>query len=124
MMHFVTFHINCAEWSCRAEVLAGAATDALVFIHGRYFHRAVRAFVIHHLDGSRWAVARTVAATDAIGQNHAILFNSHGMTGMDGSLFLFRKGLDGSSRTDLTAPRTFGTAIASFKRHYRLHEML
>ena len=34
MVHFVSFHVNCAERSGRAEVLAGTATDAGCGIHG------------------------------------------------------------------------------------------
>ena len=65
MMHFVSFHVNRAERSGGAEVLAGAAADAFVLVNGRHLLRAVRAFVVHHRDGASGAVAGAVAATDA-----------------------------------------------------------
>ena len=65
MMHLISFHVNRTERSGRAEVLAGAAADAFVLVHGRHLHRAVRAFVVHHRDGACRAVACAVAAVDA-----------------------------------------------------------
>ena len=123
MVHFISFHINRAERAGGAEVLAGTAADAAVLIHGGHFHRSVRTFVIHHLDGSCGAVAFTVAATDTVSQHDAILFNPHGVASMDGCLFLSRDGFDGTSGAYLAAARTFGTAIAALKRHHGLHEV-
>ena len=65
MMHLIPFHINRTKRSGGAEVLAGTAADAFVLVDGRYLHRAVRAFVVHHRDGASGAVACAVAATDA-----------------------------------------------------------
>ena len=115
MMHFVPFHINRAKWSGRAEVLAGTAADAFVFVDGRHLHLAVRAFVIHHLYGSCWAVACTVAAADAVGEHYAVVLDPYGMTHMDGGLFLAGNGLDGAGRADLAATCAFGTAVAALK---------
>ena len=123
-MHFISLDINRAERSGRAEVLASTTTDTFVFIHGGHFHRAVRAFVVNHLYGSHRAVAGAVAATYAIGQNHAVFLHPHGMTSMNGGLFLSRNGLDGTSGTDFAATCTFGSAVATLKRHYGLHEVL
>ena len=124
MMHLIPFHINCAKRSGRAEVFAGTAADAFVLVHGRYLYLAVRAFVVHHLNGTCGAVARTVAATHTVGQYDAIIFNPNGMTHMDTSFFLTGNGLDGTSGADLAASRAFGTAIAALKRHRGLHEVL
>ena len=122
-MHFITFNINRAERSGGAEVLAGAAADAFVFVHGRHLHRSVRTFVVYHLDGSRRAMAGTVAAAHAVGEHYAIVFNPYGMTHMDAGLFLTCDGLDGTSGTDLAATRTFRATIAALKRHRGLHEV-
>ena len=122
-MCFIAFYINCAERAGRAEVLAGTAADAAVLVHSRHFHRAVWTFVVHHLDGSRRAVAFAVAAADAIGQHHAVFFHPDGVADMDACLFFSCDGFDGSSRTHLAASRTFRTTIAAFKRHDRLHEV-
>ena len=124
MVHFISFHINRAERSGRAEVLASAAADAFVFVDGRHLYLAVRTFVIHHLDSSSGAVACAVAAADTVGQHHAIVLDPYGMSHMDICLLLTGNGLDGTSRADLAAAGAFGTAIAALKRHRGLHEVL
>ena len=123
MMYFVSFHINRTERSGRAEVLTSATAYALVLVHGRHLHRAVWTFVVYHLDGSRRAMAGAIAATDAVGQHNAVFLDPHSMTYMDAGLFLACDGLDGTSRADLAATGTFGTAVAALKRHRRLHKM-
>ena len=123
MVVYITLHINRAERSGRAEVLASTAADTFVFIHGRHLHRAIRAFVVYHLDGSRRAVAGAVAAADTIGQHHTVFLDPYGVTGMLHGLLFQRDRLDGTGRTDLTAPRTFGPTVAAFKRHDGLHEV-
>jgi hypothetical protein len=86
MMHFIPFHINRAKRSGGAEVLAGTTADAFVFVHRRHFDGTVRSFIIHHLDGTRRAMALTIATTDAIGQNDAVFFYPYGMADMYGGL--------------------------------------
>ena len=124
MMHFISFHVNCAKRSGRAEVLAGAAADAFVLVHGRHLHLAVRSFIFYHLDGTCGAVACAVAAADTVGQYDAIIFNPNGMTHMDASLLFPCDRFDGTSGADLAASRAFGTTIATLKRHCGLHEVL
>ena len=124
MMHFIPFHINRAKRSGRAEVLAGTAADAFVFVHGRHLHLAVRAFVVDHLNGSCRAVTSAVAARYAVGQYHTVFLNPYGMSDMDVGLCLSGNGLDGTSGADLAATRAFGTAVAALKRHDGLHEVL
>ena len=124
MMHFVPFHRNRAKRSGRAEVLAGTAADAFVFVHGRHLHLAVWAFVVYHLDGSRGAVTRTVATRYTIGQYHAILLDPHSMSDMDVGLCLACDGFDGTGWADLAATCAFGAAVAALKRHDGLHEVL
>ena len=88
MVHFVSFHVNCAERSGRAEVLAGTAADASVLVDGRHLYLAIWAFIVYHLDGTSGAVSCAVAATDAIGQYDTVVFDPYGMTYMDVGLFL------------------------------------
>lgn len=123
MMHLIPFYVYRAERSGRAEVLAGAAADALVLVYGRHLHRSVRVFVVYHLDGSCRAVTCAVAARYSIGKNYTIFLNPHGMADMDGGLFFSRDGLNGTGRAYLAATCTFGTAIAALKRHRGLHEV-
>ena len=35
-VNFVSFHIYCAEWPCRAEILACSAAYAACFVDNRY----------------------------------------------------------------------------------------
>ena len=114
-MHFVPFHINRAKRSGRAEVLAGTAADAFVFIHGGHLYRTVWTFVVHHLNGSCGAVAGAVATADAVGQYHAVLLDPNSMADMDGRFFLTGNGLDGTGRAYLAATCAFGTAVATLK---------
>ena len=123
MVHFISFHINRAERSGRAEVLAGAAADAFVFVHGRHLHGSVRTFVVYHLDGSCRAMAGAVAAAHAVGEHYAIVFNPYGMTHMDAGLLFPCDGLDGTGRADLAATCAFRTTVAALKRHRGLHEV-
>ena len=123
MVHFISFHINRAEWSGRAEVLAGAAADAFVFVHGRHLYRSVWTFVVYHLDGSCRAMAGAVATTDAVGEHYAIVFNPYGMTHMYAGLLFPCDGFDGTGRADLAATRAFGATVAALKRHRGLHEV-
>jgi len=122
-MHFVTFDINRTKRSCRAEVLACTTANTAGFIDGGYLHGAVRPFVINHLDGSRRTMSFAIAATDAVSQNHTILFHPDGVSDMDDGFFLSGNGFDGSSRADFTAPCAFGTTVTALKRHDRLHEV-
>ena len=124
MVHFIPFHINRAERSGRAEVFAGAAANAFDLVHGRHLHRAVRAFVVHHRDGSRRAVAGAVTTAYAIGQNDTVVFDPNGVTDMLHGLLFPCDGLDGTSGADFAATRALGTAIAALKRHRGLHEVL
>ena len=123
MMHLIPLHVNRAKRSGRAEVFAGTAADAFVLVHGRHFDGAVRAFVVDHHDGSCWAMAFTVAATDAIGQYDTVVFNPHGVTDMLHSLLFPCDGLDGTGRADLATTGAFRAAIAAFKRHHGLHKV-
>ena len=124
MMHLIPLNINRAKRSGGAEVFASATAYAFVFIYGRHFHRAIRTFVVNHLDGSRGAMALAVAAADAVGQHYTVFLDPHGMTDMLRRFFFSRDGLDGSRRTDLAASCTLGATVAALKRHHRLHEVL
>ena len=123
MMHLIPLHINCTERAGRAEVLAGTAADAFVFVHGGHLYFAVRTFVVNHHDGTCGAMTCAVAATDAIGQHHAVLLDPYGVTHMDASFFLTGNGLDGTSRADLAATCAFGATVAALKRHHGLHKV-
>ena len=122
MVHPVPFNIDSAKGARRAEVLAGTAADAFVFIDGGYLDGLAVVFVVHHLDGAGGAVAGAVAAADAVGEYHAVVFHPYGMTNMDGGLLFLGDRFDGTCGTCLATADAFGTAIAHLERHRRLHE--
>ena len=124
MVNFISFHINRAERSGGAEVLAGTAADAAVFVHGGHFYRTIRSVVIHHLDGSRRAMALAVAARNTVAQRNAVLLDPYGVADVNHRLFLTREVLDGAGRANMAALHAFGTAVAALKRHGGLHEVL
>lgn len=83
-MYFVTFHIYCAERSCRAQILAGAATDAFFFIH--YWNPMSATafdFRFKHLYGSGRTFVCTMSASDSVRQYETILCYPYGMTYLD-----------------------------------------
>ena len=124
MVHFITFHVNRAKRSGRAEVLASTTADALVLVNGRHLHLAIWAFIVYHLDGTSGAMTCAVAATDAVGQYDTVVFDPYGMTYMDVGFFLTGYGLDGTGGADLAATGAFGATVTALKRHRRLHEVL
>ena len=76
------FHIDGAEWSHGAQILAGTAADATfgVDCHG-LMHAAFTCG--HYLDGPDRAVAGAVAAIATI-VGEAVFFNPYGMANLDG----------------------------------------
>ena len=110
-------------FSGRAEMLAGTTADAFGLVHCRNLYSPVRAFIIHHENGTRRAVARTITATDTFGQDHTILFDEHGMADMNVCLFLTVDVPDGSSGADFAATCTFRTAVTALEGHDGLHEV-
>ena len=111
-MHFMSFHIDGREGTCGTEVFTGTAADATVLVDGGHQDGLSIVFVIHHLDGSCGTVAGAVAATDAIGEHYAVVFDPYGVADMDDGLLFFSDGFDSTGGTDLAAFGTFGTAIA------------
>ena len=81
-MHLMSFDVDCAEWTCRTEVLAGAAADAALDIHHRYMQLFAvgSGAVLYHQYGSCGTVTSTIAALDAVGQGYAVGFYPYGMS--------------------------------------------
>ena len=122
-MHFVSFHIDSAEWPCGTKVFTLAASYASFAVHSRHAQLAtVGSSVIHQLDSARRAMTRTGVTRVAFAHTDAVLLYPHGVTYMYCSLFLFRNPLDGAGRTDLGATRALRTAVTVLERHLRLHE--
>lgn len=84
-MNFMTLNVYGAEWSGRAEVFASAATDTYLFVYYRNPRRLrIRRIGGYHLNGAYGAMARAVAAVNAIGERYAILLYPYGMANLDG----------------------------------------
>lgn len=132
MVHFVSLDINGAERPCRAEVLARSASYATFAVDNgdSYYIRQsggscdvqVTSACLRHSDGTGRAVTCAIVAAVTVGDGNAVACNPNGVTYVNGSLFLFGKGLNGTRGTDLSATRTFWPAVAPFERHLRLHE--
>ena len=119
----VTFNINGTERSGGAEVLTCAAADALAWLDSRNHDGLTVVLGFHPLDGSCGAVVGAVVAVDPFCDYHAVVFEPNGMSHVDGGLFFFADGFDGTSGADLAASDAFRTAVADFERHGGLHEM-
>ena len=122
-MTFMSFYIDCTERTCRTEVFARAASDATFNVHHRNLRR-IRLLRIrgHHRDGSRRAMAGTVAAIYPIGERHTVLFYPHGMTNLNSRLICRSDFQYRTCRTDLRTFGAFRPAIAPFIRGLGLHQ--
>ena len=109
-------HSNCAQRSCRTEVLAGSATDTHLLIHNRK--------LVYHADGACRTVAGTVAACHSVSVDNAELRVEFRCSDMPGELLELLKREDGSRRADLRAGVAFRAAPAVIVVHLRLHEMV
>ena len=65
-----------------------------------------------------------VAACHAVAQWHAVTANPHGVADLDGGILFACHLGDGASGAYLRAFGAFGTAVATFIRHLRLHESI
>ena len=102
---------------------AGPAADAAFFVHGGDARRlGVVGVPAHHLDRPGRAMARTVVATDAVGVDHAILRNPHGMADLDRRFPGEVGQADGARGAHLGALRALRTAVSALERHFGLHE--
>lgn len=119
----VSFDVDGAERACRAEVLAGSATDATFCVDGWNLGRfGVVGIGSNHLNGSRGTVAGTVAAADAIGQGHAIFLYPDGMTYSGGRFLLYADGTDGSCGAHFGTTGALRAAISALVGHFWLHQ--
>ena len=80
-VHRVSFNVYGTERASRAEIFASAATYTSFYVDYGYLYRF---FVIgvgwYHENGSRRAVASTVATGNAISERYAVFLDPHGMS--------------------------------------------
>lgn len=69
------------ERTCGTKVLACSATYATLSVYHRNLGRLIVIGInMHHKNGSRRTMARTVATFNSIGNRQTILLNPYGMT--------------------------------------------
>lgn len=122
-MHFIPFHVNRAERTCRTKVLASPATDATLHIDSRDLRRiGIACIRRYHLNGSRRAMPGTVAAFHTIGQRHAVLPYPYGMTYLRGGFIRYGYRAYRSGWAYFAAFRTLRSAVTTLITHFRLHQ--
>lgn len=123
-MHFMPLYVDGTEWLGRTKILARSATDATALVDGRELRRVLILRICrNHHDGSRRTVAGAVAAFHTIGEDDAVLLRPHCMTNLYARLILLLDRLDGTGRTNLAASVALWSAVATFIRHRRLHQL-
>ena len=119
-VRLVSFHIDSREWPRWTDVFAVSASDAFLGVDSRHFMRSISRF--YHDDSAGRAVALAVAATDAIAQHHAVVFDPHGMTNLDSSFVSRLVEMDSASGTHIGASMAGGRAVTEVERHLWLHK--
>ena len=119
-VRLVAFHIDSREWARRTNVFAVSASDAFLSIYGGYLMFGISRF--YHDDSAGRAVALAVAATDAIAQHHAVVFDPHGMTNLNSGFVSRLVEMDSASGTHISAGMAGGRAVTEVERHLGLHE--
>ena len=101
-MCFVTFYVNSGERPYRADIFAGAATDAGSFVDGGNVGRHIVVGIGgHHLDCAYGTMTLAVATRSLTLCRDALTDHDDGMTKLYARLIDGIEGLDGSCRTHL-----------------------
>ena len=119
-VRLVSFHIDSREWPRWTDVFAVSASDAFLGIYGGYLMFGISRF--YHDDSAGRAVALAVAATDAIAQHHAVVFDPHGMTNLNSGFVSRLVEMDSACGTHIGASMAGGRAVTEVERHLGLHE--
>ena len=119
-VRLVSFHIDSREWPRWTDVFAVSASDAFLGVDSRHFMRSISRF--YHDDSAGRAVTLAVAATDAIAQHHAVVFDPHGMTNLNSGFVSRLVEMDSACGTHIGACMAGGRAVTEVERHLRLHE--
>lgn len=113
-MAVIALNIDGAERTCRAEILAGAATDTFLGVDYGYLQRlGIIGIPGYHGDCTCGAMTGAVATRVTVGFNNTIIFNPDGMAYADCGFLLTGDAMYRTGRTHFAATRTLGTAIAS-----------
>ena len=119
-VRLVAFHIDSREWPRWTDVFAVSASDAFLGIYGGYLMFGISRF--YHDDSAGRAVALAVAATDAVAQHHAVVFDPHGMTNLNSGFVSRLVEMDSACGTHIGASMAGGRAVTEVERHLWLHK--
>ena len=119
-VRLVAFYVDSREWARRTNVFAVSASDAFLSIYGGSLMFGISRF--YHDDSAGRAVTLAVAATDAIAQHHAVVFDPHGMTNLNSGFVSRLVEMDSASGTHIGASMAGGRAVTEVERHLGLHE--
>lgn len=122
-MLFVSLDVDGGKGSGGAEVFAGSATDATLFVDDGNHQGLFAVFVAYHLDGPGGTMAGAVVAVDALGRGQTVFAHPYGVADLRARLLGFVYLDDGAGRTHFGAAGTLGTAVAVFVAHFGLHEV-
>ena len=123
MVCYVSFDIDCAERSCRAEVFALAAAYTAFVVNSRHLYgTSVGSSIIHHLNSLCRAMACTSTAVVAFVHRDTVGCYPHSVTDMYGCLVLNGNGSDGISRANVRAGCTLRSAESPLEGQFGLHE--
>lgn len=118
-------HTYRTDGTGRAEVLAGSATYAELFVDSRNQQRIrIVGILTNHHYGSSRTMAGTVAAGDFPSLHHAEGTVNRSQSNMDAAFLLHAVWHDGLGRAKFGTVVTFRTAPAVTVIHFRLHQML
>ena len=123
-MYFMSLNVDSGERTSGTNILAGTAAYTGFLVDDRHHGRLLVILVEHHhLNGSCWAVAGTVATLHAVGDRHTVLLDPHGMAYLDRRLLGLVYLDDGSCGTDFRTTCTLRTAVTALIRHHRQHQV-
>ena len=101
-MGAVSFHVDSAERSGRAEVLAFTAADAALLVNNRYEDvLAVCRRMFYHLNGVCRTVLGARSAVVTVGDRDTVLFYPHGVTDMNEWFVFLSYSLNSARRANL-----------------------
>ena len=119
---FMTFYIQGAERTGRAQILARAATDTFLFVYDRNLEGVgVRRVGGDHLDSLCRAMALTIVAGLTVAQRNTVFLNPNSVSDLCSRFVGDRERLDSPRRTNLGTLDALRTAITTLERHLGLH---
>lgn len=122
VLFFISFHVNGTEWSGGAEVFAGSASDAALHVDCRCGQIIGISIRNDHDYCSGGAMASAISTTDAVGVDHAVLFDEQGASDLQRRFLFHTNSLYRSGGACFRTAHALGAAVTSLVGEFRLHE--